>query len=210
MYGYVYPVRPNELYHHGILGMHWGIRRFQNKDGSLTSVGRKHYSLGEKIANNRRKSLNKASNRNQKIADKLTKHGFDEAAKPYQEKADEYEKQSLTIDSKKYDTAIKIGAAVAVSALAIYGGKKLYEVGMAEKADWDNVRSTVDRYNTLKMEAIKDPNARSIYSFGNKTNIEALNRYNESHMEPAKKYYSMTKEGIRATQRHLKILKKRR
>jgi len=33
-----------EIYHHGILGMHWGIRRYQNKDGSLTEEGRKRYS----------------------------------------------------------------------------------------------------------------------------------------------------------------------
>lgn len=32
-----------ELYHHGILGMHWGIRRYQNKDGSLTAAGKKRY-----------------------------------------------------------------------------------------------------------------------------------------------------------------------
>lgn len=31
------------LEHHGILGMKWGIRRFQNKDGSLTNVGKKRY-----------------------------------------------------------------------------------------------------------------------------------------------------------------------
>lgn len=30
-----------ELYHHGIKGMKWGIRRFQNKDGTLTEEGKK-------------------------------------------------------------------------------------------------------------------------------------------------------------------------
>ena len=31
----------NNLQHHGIKGQKWGIRRFQNKDGSLTPAGRK-------------------------------------------------------------------------------------------------------------------------------------------------------------------------
>ena len=35
--------RLNYLKHHGILGMHWGVRRYQNKDGSLTPLGRRHY-----------------------------------------------------------------------------------------------------------------------------------------------------------------------
>lgn len=36
----------NYLAHHGILGMKWGIRRYQNKDGSLTEKGRKRYHVG--------------------------------------------------------------------------------------------------------------------------------------------------------------------
>ena len=31
------------LAHHGILGQKWGIRRYQNKDGSLTAAGKKRY-----------------------------------------------------------------------------------------------------------------------------------------------------------------------
>lgn len=37
----------NELYHHGIKGQKWGIRRFQNEDGSYTEEGRKRYGIGE-------------------------------------------------------------------------------------------------------------------------------------------------------------------
>ena len=37
----------NELYHHGIQGQKWGVRRYQNKDGSLTSAGRKRYGDGD-------------------------------------------------------------------------------------------------------------------------------------------------------------------
>ena len=35
--------RQNELTHYGIKGQKWGVRRFQNKDGSLTPAGKKRY-----------------------------------------------------------------------------------------------------------------------------------------------------------------------
>ena len=37
------------LIHYGILGMKWGVRRYQNKDGSLTSAGKKRYSNNDNI-----------------------------------------------------------------------------------------------------------------------------------------------------------------
>lgn len=34
------------LIHHGIKGQRWGIRRFQNEDGTLTEAGKKRYFTG--------------------------------------------------------------------------------------------------------------------------------------------------------------------
>ena len=49
---------PNELYHHGIKGQKWGVRRFENYDGTLTQAGKDRYGYKN---TERRRSNNKNS-----------------------------------------------------------------------------------------------------------------------------------------------------
>lgn len=52
-------VQSDELYHHGIRGQKWGVRRYQNADGSLKSAGKKRYSSDKPLSRKEQKKLAK-------------------------------------------------------------------------------------------------------------------------------------------------------
>ena len=46
----------NELYHHGVKDQRWGVRRYQNPDGSLTEEGYRHWGLNPDGSRSNRRS----------------------------------------------------------------------------------------------------------------------------------------------------------
>lgn len=88
----------NELTHWGIKGQKWGVRRFQNKDGSLTNAGKKRYGDDESSSNSSKKMSRKERNAAIKAARKtLGKDG--NFTKAYTKAEDDYYK-ATTIKGK--------------------------------------------------------------------------------------------------------------
>ena len=73
------------LIHHGIKGQRWGVRRFQNADGSLTAAGKKRYTRSElKDIRNERSKFYKEAEKNdprRKEMSRLEKEAYDLASK---------------------------------------------------------------------------------------------------------------------------------
>lgn len=82
-----------ELYHWGIKGQKWGVRRYQNKDGSLTAAGRKRYSDDPKVAES-------------KAAVKQAKKDMAKATVEYDKAYHKYFIMPTTANSKRLDKSI--------------------------------------------------------------------------------------------------------
>lgn len=93
-----------ELYHYGIKGMRWGVRRFQKKNGSLTPAGKKRYSDSESKKTHR-----------QKLEEAYVKQGLSQK-----------EAQKAANGRIKTEKILATTAGIAVTAYVAYTGGKAY------------------------------------------------------------------------------------
>ena len=160
----------NELYHHGIKGMKWGVRRYQNKDRTLTSKGKQRYSDEERKKNSQ--ELNEAISRSKTHRDtgrpsaeevwktsETMKKFYKNTKNDYKKRNDIYDGKAevpndvrkkygyLGEDLKYYGYGEKFADLMRKKATELVYDKKDVDTIMrlVEMADWNNINA--DTYN---------------------------------------------------------------
>lgn len=93
---YIRAPAPDELYHWGIKGQRWGVRRFQDKNGRLTSAGKKRYSDNPKL------DKQKTAMQDAKVALKTSDKALDKAVRKYQLVPTKQNADAVSVAQTKY------------------------------------------------------------------------------------------------------------
>ena len=137
----------NYLSHHGIKGQKWGVRQYQNTDGSLTPEGRKRYGIGPERGS--REALKKKFREDKKNARAEKKAA--KKAQSEEEKHDATMKYLRNHPTKVYKYRNQITEADAKKLVSqIQFDRQLKDIRDAEiQRGWNKVKSIADNTNTI-------------------------------------------------------------
>lgn len=122
----------NEMYHHGIKGQKWGVRRYQNADGSLTEKGKLRYTVKER--ENSLKSISSMSDDDIKKA--LNRMNLE---KQYRTATEE----SIRAGKEQLNKTLKTIGKVAVGTLAVAGSAYLVKQVLTNQRKAKNLAKTI-------------------------------------------------------------------
>lgn len=147
----------NELYHHGVKGQQWGIRRYQNADGSLTSQGRQRIQSRVTMLDGKKSRLEeKKSKIDSKISNgsrlSIKKSKWDKKAAVAERKYKKREKTYVTfgIGKRRVEKALKKYNKYKIKALRYDAKDSKMDNKSAKLArKIDKVRQKIEKNNEL-------------------------------------------------------------
>ena len=129
--------RQNELTHHGIKGMKWGVRRFQNKDGSLTPEGKRRYDEPNQQSNSSPRSNHQSSSnaKKYKIPKNKSLHRLKLEEKYMKQGMSREEAEQAAAKRIRTEQFVAVAAGVTVASCLAYAKYKGYTSDKMIKSD---------------------------------------------------------------------------